>query len=167
MPGGGPLRAGPPPRPRPPGPRGPPPGPPRPGGGGSVNPMLGQGTEDIAVHGLQGLPVEEPGDALRAECTDLDELMPVASIAEPSLSGEPVHAAKHEAARRATGHDPPVDRRPLDDLGRGAELPAFPDETAEQATGPPGQVEAVPAVAATDLPEVRVHALGRVARNGQ
>ena len=71
-----------------------------------MNPMLGQGTEDIAVHGLQGLPVEEPGDALRAECTDLDELMPVASIAEPSLSGEPVHAAKHDKFRVRFLHPP-------------------------------------------------------------
>ncbi len=120
------------------------------------NSVVRQRAKDPVVHGLQHFPVDEARYAFRPERADLDELVLVDAVSEPALPGEPPDAAQHEGPGVAAGDDPPVDRRSFDDLGRTDEIPALPDEPAEECPCPPRPRESVPAEAPAHAVEVGV-----------
>ena len=112
--------------------------------------------EHLRVHGLEHLPVQEAGQALRAERSDLDELVLAHLVAQPPLAGRPRDRAQHERARLAAHDRPPVDGLARADLGGATQRPALSDELPEQRACSPRERQPVPLVARADAVEIGV-----------
>jgi hypothetical protein len=111
-------------------------------GAGTSHPMASQRPEDVAVDRLEHLPVEKSGKPSWPERADLDQLILVAVIAEPTLSEEPSDGSQYQHSWFAPRNDPPVDRLALGQRRRASKGPSFPDEPTEHRSQPPGKPEA-------------------------
>jgi hypothetical protein len=63
---------------------------------GVQNPMPGQRLKDMPMHRLEQLPVEKPGNSLRAERANLHERAIATLISQPGISGKPTKATQYQ-----------------------------------------------------------------------